>query len=307
MRAWWTTILLILTPLCLAWEGAEPPAEIVRDYVEADKVLDEQPCLWREEVGRIFRPAVAGMSDAEEATLYIASHMTELTGVYYSTERRKPNMNALEALAEKKVSCTGQSILLICALRSVGIPARAVCVRTWNHVPGNHTWAEAWVHGEWKMIEFNEKAFNTPWVMESVGLLNPARPEQRVYAAAPSTGKRMLYGRATVLVEDVTERYTRLAQAWYAETQMPPGHKRLMVDVQPRPQKPLTLILEAEDGQALATAPSPTTGDDLRQFTAFNLPEQGQYYLRLQGQTERDGVQATAQPAQVMRLINRNN
>lgn len=299
----WFAIGLILISLCAAWEE-EIPADISRDYVEADIVLDEEPCDWRATVGDIFRPAAAACSSAEEATLYIASHMTELTGVYYSVERRKPNMNALEALTEKKVSCTGQSILLICALRSVGIPARAVCVPTWNHVRGNHTWAEAWVNGQWRMIEFNEKEFNTPWVMESIGLLNPVRPEQRIYAAAPVSGKPMWYGRRSVCVEDVTERYVRLAQAWYGKLQMPPGHKRLMVDVQPRPAKPLMLILEAEDGKAVASAPSPTASDDLRQFASFNLPEKGQYYLRLQGQEQRSFVQVTPQPAQVMRLAN---
>ena len=229
--------------------------------------------------------------------------MTELTAVYYSTARRKANMNALEALAEKKVSCTGQSVLLVCALRSVGIPARAVCVPTWNHVPGNHTWAEAWVNGEWRMIEFNEKSFNTPWVMESIGLLNPQRPEQRIYAAAPTTGKLIRYGRNPIQVEDVTERYTRLAQQWYAHADLPAGHKRLMVDVQPRPARPIILILEAEDGRQLATAPSPTEQDDMRQFAAFNLPADGQYYLRVQGQEHRDPVRTTSQPALVMRLV----
>lgn len=301
MKAW-LVILWAGFSLCpAAWEEAVP-ADIARDYVEADTVLDETPCDWREAVGSIFRPVVAGMADAEQATLCIASRMTELTGVYYSMDRRKANMNALEALAEKKVSCTGQSILLVCALRSVGIPARAVCVCTWNHVRGNHTWAEAWVHGEWRMIEFNEKSFNTPWVMESVGLLNTARPEQRVYAAAPSAHMRIPYGPTTICVEDVTERYTQLAQVWYRSTQLPPGHKRLMVDVWPRPEKALMLTLETEDGRALATAPSPTRRDDIRQFTAFDLPEQGRYYLRLQDRPQRSPVQATAQPAQVVRL-----
>lgn len=305
MKALMTALLLLAVSLCCpAWEEETLPPEIARDYVEADAVLDELPCDWREAVGNIFRPAVASCRSAEEATLYIASHMTELTGVYYSTERRKPNMNALEALEEKKVSCTGQSVLLVCALRSVGIPARAVCVFTWNHVRGNHTWVEAWVHGGWKMIEFNEKDFNTPWVMESIGLLNPARPEQRVYAAAPASTKYLLYGGNPIYVEDVTERYTQLAQEWYAKAKLPPGHKRLMVDVQPRPKQPLTLILEAEDGKPLATAPSPTVRDDLRQFAAFNLPEKGRYYLRFQGREKRDAVQATSQPAVVMRLAN---
>ena len=305
MRAW-QTILWLGATLCSGAWVEEIPTDIVRDYVAADAVLSETPCDWRETVGSIFRPAVAALGSAEEAALYIASHMTELTGVYYSTERRKADMNALEALAEKKVSCTGQSILLICALRSVGIPARAVCVRTWNHVPGNHTWVEAWVGGEWRMIEFNEKDFNTPWVMEGVGLLNLAKPEQRVYAAAPSAPACIRYGPNAVHVEDVSERYSRLAHEWYAKTQMPPGHKRLMVDVWPRPEKPIMLILEAEDGQELATAPSPTKGDDLRRFAAFNLPEQGQYYLRVQGQQRRDPVQATTQPAQVVRLTSRS-
>ena len=299
MRAWLIILWLGLT-LCAG--AVEIPADIARDYLEADTVLDEQPCDWREAVGSIFRPAVAGMKDAEQVALHLASHMTELTGVYYSTERRKPNMNALEALAEKKVSCTGQSILLVCALRSVGIPARAVCVRRWNHVPGNHTWAEAWVHGEWKMLEFNEKAFNTPWVMESVGLLDPTKPEQRVYAAAPSARTCIRYGPTTVHVVDVTARYMNLAQEWYASKLLPPGHKRIMVEVWPRPEAPLTLTLETAEGRQIATAPSPTKGDDMRRFASLNLPEQGRYYLRLQGQPQRTPVQATSCPAQLIRL-----
>lgn len=301
---WSATLILCCMGLASAWEQDVPP-EIRRDYVEPDTVLDELPCDWRETLGSIFRPAVEKCSNAQEAALFIASHMTELTdGVHYSVERRKPNMNALEALTEKKVSCTGQSILLVCAMRSVGIPARAVCVMTWNHVRGNHTWAEVWINGEWKMLEFNEKDFNTPWVMESVGLLNPSLPKQRVYAASPSGQVRFLYGKRVVCMEDVTERYTQLAQEWYAKASLPAGHKRLMVDVQPRPDAPLTLILEREDGTPLATASSPTSHDDLRQFASFNLPEQGQFYLRVQGLPHREPVQATSRPAQVKCLLN---
>ena len=301
MRALWLTVLSLIS-LSAAWEQSVPE-EIARDYLEADRVLDEQPCEWRETVAALFRPAVQRLGSAEEAVLYIASHMTELSGgVHYSTDRRKPNMNALEALAEKKVSCTGQSILLVCALRSVGIPARAVCVPTWNHVRGNHTWAEAWVNGEWKMIEFNEKNYNTPWVMESVGLLNPELPWQRVYAAAPSSRTVIPYGRSMVRVVDVTDRYSELALAWYRSAKLPENHQRLMVDVQPRPQTPLTLILETEDGTCLASAPSPTADSDLRSFTPFNLPVTGQYYIRIDKQPVREPVAATKCPAQVKRL-----
>ena len=88
------------------------------------------------------------------------------------------------SLQSGKVSCTGQSILLVCALRSVGIPARMAGVLTWNHVRGNHNWVEAWCDGEWKMLEYNEKDFNTPWVMSAISMLDPRKPENAIYATS---------------------------------------------------------------------------------------------------------------------------
>lgn len=293
-------LLLALAALCHAWE-LQVPAEIARDYLQADRVLDESPCNWRDTLSAIFRPAVQHCTTAREATLSIASRMTELTGAYYSTERRKPNMNALEALAEKKISCTGQSILLVCALRSVGIPARAVFVLTWNHIPGNHTWAEAWFEGAWHMIEFNERDFNTPWVMEYIGLLDPSQRAQRIYAAAPTKPQLLVgFGPAAIPAEDVTERYTRLASDWYARAQLPADHQRLLVGIHPRPTEPIEIHLETEDGTRLATALSPTTQSDMRYFTPFNLPRRGTHYLRLATSPTRTRISPTPQPAQVV-------
>ena len=293
-------LCLLLVGLCMAWEP--PPADISRDYLEADAVLDEEPCAWREPLGAIFRPAVQHCADAREAALHIAAHMTQLTGAYYSVERRKANMNALEALAEKKISCTGQSILLACALRSVGIPARAVIVLTWGHIPGNHTWVEAWVYGQWEMLEFNEKAFNTHWVMENIGLLDPGRPEQRIYAISPHSALRVPYF-SGVAAEDVTARYMQLSRAWDARDNLPPHHQRRLVDVQPRPKTALSIRLETEDGAPLATAPSPAAQSDLRYLTPFNLPRSGgPYYLRLSSTPSRIPVSATPSPAQVLTL-----
>ena len=292
-------LYLLFVTLAAAWEPPAVPADIARDYVAADLVLNEQPCDWRAPLAALFLPAVQDCTGAREATLRIASQMTALTGAYYSTERRKPNMNALEALAEKKISCTGQSILLICALRSIGIPARAVFVPTWGHIRGNHTWAEAWIDGEWQMIEFNEKDFNTPWVMENIGLLKPELPAQRVYAAAPGRpGCRVFYGGSFIAAEDVTPRYTALAQEWYTRAQLPADHQRLLVNVLPRPAEAIPLYLETEDGTRLASAPSPTAQSDFRYHTPFNLPRSGKHYLRV-GNT-RITLTPTSTPAQTL-------
>ena len=174
----------VLSAADFPWSQAAPE-HIRQAAVLPDRVMDETPCDWRPILSQIFPPMVKECRNAREAALQIAANIGAVTGAYYSTERRKHNMNALEALAEKKISCTGQSILLVCALRSVDIPARAVGVHTWNHIEGNHTWAEAWIDGEWQMIEFNEHDFNTPWVMEYIGMLNPLNPFQRVRAAMP--------------------------------------------------------------------------------------------------------------------------
>lgn len=296
-------LMLLLAALCQAFELQVPP-DIARDYLHADRVINEAPCDWREAVGAIFRPAVQHCATAREATLSIASRMTELTGAYYSTERRKPNMNALEALAEKKISCTGQSVLLVCALRSVGIPARAVFVLTWGHIRGNHTWVEAWFDDAWQMIEFNEKDFNTPWVMEYIGLLHPELREQRVYAVTPAAPQLHIgLGSVSIPATDVTARYMELARAWYAGAKLPPQHQRLLVGVHPRPAKPIDIRLEAEDGTLIASAPSPTVQSDLRYFTPFNLPLSGTHYLRLGSAPTRTPVVPTSQPAQVVQLI----
>lgn len=288
----------------LPWEAAPMPREVAESALHPDWVFNEQPCDWRRPVSAIFRPLVRDCTTAREAVLRIASQMTAVTGVYYSMERRKANMNALEALAEKKVSCTGQSILLACALRSVGIPARAVGVLTWNHVRGNHTWTEAWFDGSWHMIEFNEKDFNTPWVMENIGMLRPERPEQRIYAVG-SSAEKLSFPFPDVArripAEDVTERYLALSRRWYEQAGLPPGCQRLMVDVDVRRDEPETVQLLDAAGKVVAEALLPTRRDDVRRYATLLLPEQGRYTLLTPfGARE---VVASEMPVRIIRLV----
>ncbi len=283
----------------------EIPANVRDSALTPDRVLDEEPCDWRAVLSPIIRPAVAGCRSAREATLAIASRMTELTGIYYDRGRSKPCMNVLEALAEKKVSCTGQSIALVCALRSVGIPARAVGVPTWNHVRGNHTWVEAWFEGQWHMIEFNERDFNTPWVMEAVGMLNPALLSQRIVAQRTG-GERFFptvwnFG-SGIRGDDVTERYLALARDWYARNGVPADRQKLMVDIYPRAELAQHVVLESEAGAELARALLPVRTDDMRRFASLLLPREGEFYLRVEGRDSRVRVKATEAAVQLIRL-----
>lgn len=59
-----------------------------------------------------------------------------------------------ETLAFGHASCTGLSILVANALRSVGVPARIVGVPEWNQPEGgNHNWVEVWTGEEWHFID----------------------------------------------------------------------------------------------------------------------------------------------------------
>ena len=289
----------------LPW--SEPvPRHIEQAALLPNTVLDEKPCDWRAALEAIFRPMVKDCRTAREAVLTTASNMTKATGVYYSTERRHPAMNPMEALNEKKVSCTGQSIMLVCALRAIGIPARAVGVGSWGHIRGNHTWCEAWFDGDWHMIEFNEKDFNTGWVMEYLGMLRPHYPLQRVYAVSPDSVDGFFPAVwnpwAHIAAEDVTERYLAFSRQWYEKKGLPQGCQRLMLDIHPRPDQAVSIHLENADGQEIARTTLPTKRDDMRRMAPLNLPHGGTYFLRLQGSQRQRRVQATTEPVQILRL-----
>lgn len=285
-------------PTHFPWNRTDLPQEIKESALIPDRVTTEKASDWRTRVGSIFRPLVKNCSTAREAVLTVAANMTRVTGVYYSTERRKPDMNPIEALTEKKVSCTGQSILMVCALRSIGIPARAVGVATWNHIQGNHTWAEAWFDGGWHMIEFNEKDFNTPWVMENIGMLNTRLPWQRIYAfkEAPENADNL----AQLIEEDVTERYMGLARQWYKKSDIPANTQRLMLDAKKRQATGSPIELVDQQGTSIGSTQLPTLQCDMRQFGTLNLPRTGTHFLRYQGKLI--PVKATTAPVQIIRL-----
>lgn len=286
------------------WENTAPQ-EIIHQSVLSDRVMHETACDWRSALTPIARGLVKDCSTAQEAVLALAAGLPAATGVHYSTERRTPCMNVVETLEEKKVSCTGQTIFLVCALRAVGIPARAVGILTWNHIEGNHTWAEAWFDGGWHMIEYNEKDFNTPWVMENIGMINPREPAQRILAATPQ-GKYLFLpsyamDRAVLPAEDVTERYLEQARRWYESDGLPAGTQRIMVDISPRPAASAAVSIEDESGNAVSSDALPTTQDDMRKTARLLLPRNGSYYLRVEGQERRE-LLPTAAPVQVIRL-----
>ncbi|MGN0835995.1 MAG: transglutaminase family protein [Akkermansia sp.] len=282
------------------------PEDVRRGALEPELFLNEAPSDWRPQLAALTEPLRRACRSERETALAIAAHLEELTGVRYDMARRHPCMNPLEALREKKVSCTGHSILLAAALRAAGIPARLVMVLAWNHVPGNHTWVEAWVDGGWRMMEPNSGEFDQPWVLEAIGMLNPQNPVQRVYAVALREGELVLplpWDRAArIPAEDVTERYMQLAQAWYRRAGLSEDCQRLWVDWQPRAEAAAEVQVCDAEGRVLSTATLPTPRDDVRCMARLTLPRAGECYLCVPAWQLRARLRATESPAQVLRL-----
>ena len=291
------------------WSDA-PSAELKAASVEPDRVFTEEPCDWRPVITPMCKEIVKDCKTAREAVLALSTQLPKATGVYYTTERRRADMNALEALAEKKVSCTGQSILLVCALRSVGIPARVCGLLSWHHIQGNHTWAEAWFDGEWHMIEYNEKDFNSAWVMSYIGMLDPDRNAlERIKAATPG-GRDFFYppmlarqiGKEPVASEDVTARYLKLSRAWHEQKGQPANVQRLMVNITPRTEEALPIMLLDESGKEVDKATLPTLKDDANKFAELNLPREGNFFLQVAGAGQRLPIRANENAVQMISL-----
>lgn len=308
------TQLIELESLNLPWTK-DIPADIARNYLNTAPILNERADNWLPTLRAIMLPEVKNCKSAEEAALLISPRMGELTGVKYSTKRSHPCLSPLQSLKEKKASCTGLSILFCASLRSIGIPSRIAGVYSWNHLVGNHTWTEVWIDGEWKMLEMNEKAYNTGWVMDSVGMLNPKQLSQRIMATTgkKSNEKNMYFPTPWAIhdrsigASDESARYTALAKEWYRKNALPENTQALLIDISPRPSSPIIFELIDENGKVIDKGPSPSPEDDMRKMLKLKLPtgdKDKEYSLRLpSGQCI--PLRATESPAQIIRLSKR--
>src|SRR5262249_35066295 len=127
--------------------GKSVPEEIFLDNVLAYANVNEARDPWRKEMIELCLPLVKECKTASEAAELLNRTIFSKLKVAYSTQRNKPHQSPRESIATGKASCTGLSILLSDACRSVAIPARLVGTPLWADKSGNHTWVEIWDHG----------------------------------------------------------------------------------------------------------------------------------------------------------------
>jgi len=113
-------------------------------FVLPHRVSQEPPQRWRPALRDLLAARVAGL-DLRRAALEVNRFCREWVTFLGSSRRDQPPLLTMERGLGR---CEEQTIFTICALRSVGIPARQCYTPFWAVNDNNHAWVEVWTGPE---------------------------------------------------------------------------------------------------------------------------------------------------------------
>ena len=177
-----------------------------------------------------YLPLVIGCKTPGQAALAINKKLFADFKVGYNTRRLRTDQSSKESIAQGMATCTGLSIMLVEACRSVGVPARLAGIASWPGRGGNHTWVEVWDNG-WHFVgaaEPDDKGLDHAWFVGDASKAKKGSSKNAIYAVTyRTTGDYfplVWAPSAKMPGEDVTDRYAR-------GTPKTPAARRLMVEV----------------------------------------------------------------------------
>ena len=172
-----------------AWKetswGKEIPKDVFFEYILPFANLNEKRESWRKDFYYRFSDIMRNSVSAYQAAASLNNKMFEMVGVKYSTKRPKADQSPYESMDAGLASCTGLSILLIDACRSIGVPARFVGTPMWYNNSGNHSWVEIWDNG-WHVTGAAEPTgdeLNNFWFSGLASRAVEGHPKYGIYAA----------------------------------------------------------------------------------------------------------------------------
>ena len=187
--------------------------ELFHNYVLPYANVDETRDPWRKELAEISLPIVADCKTMTCAAQKLNQDLFKKVRVKYSTQRKKANQSPKESIDQGLASCTGLSILLVDACRSVGVPARLVGIPSWKNKRGNHTWVEIWDDG-WHFTgaaEYDPQGLDRAWFQNDAAMADPNSRLNSIYAVSyKKTDIKfplVWSNRERVFAENVTSRY----------------------------------------------------------------------------------------------------
>lgn len=173
---------------CLArkeypWAKSLPDSVFLNEVLPY-AVVDEVRDSWRADFYERFAPCVAGCTTLREAFEAVNRNLRDRVQVDYNTLREKTNQSPAESMRQHMASCTGLSVLLVDALRAVGVPARFAGTAAWHDNRGNHSWTEVWLDGEWRFTEYYYAGLDEAWFLPDAGKASPDDRAHAIYAVS---------------------------------------------------------------------------------------------------------------------------
>jgi len=167
------------------WAKQIPPDIFLNDILPY-AVASETREAWRAQLRKLCAPLVTDCRTPGAAALALNQKLFGLVKVRYSTERAKADQSPAESMRSGLASCTGLSILLVDACRSVGVPARLVGTPLWTNLRGNHTWVEIW-DGGWHFLgaaEPDAAGLDHGWFVADAARAWRDQPMHAIYATS---------------------------------------------------------------------------------------------------------------------------
>ncbi|MEM7311749.1 MAG: transglutaminase-like domain-containing protein [Planctomycetota bacterium] len=127
--------------------GKSIPDELFFNDVLPYCNIDEPRDPWRADFYERFLAIAKTCKTPGEAAHKLNQEIFKIVNVKYSTKRKRANQSPKESIDQGLASCTGLSIILSDACRSVCVPARLAGIANWTDKRGNHTWVEVWDKG----------------------------------------------------------------------------------------------------------------------------------------------------------------
>lgn len=259
----------------------EVSEELFFNYVLPYASINERRDRWRADFYDKCLPLVKDAKSPSEAAATLNNKLFEQLGVQYSTKRSKADQSPLESIESGLASCTGLSVILIDACRSVGVPARFVGTPLWSDRSGNHSWVEIWDNG-WHYTGAAEPAgmkLDDGWFSGRAAMAKRNNPLHTIYAASfqrtplqfPCVWDRRV---DYVSAVNVTDRYTS------SHKQLPLGYGFSRFQVVDSMNQRIACKIDLRDAEGKVLHSGTTRDDrfDSNDHLTFQLPK-GESFL----------------------------
>ena len=247
--------------------------DLFNNYILPYANINERRDNWRQDFQEKFIPLVKDAKTPGDAAMILNEKIWDMVNVHYNTKRPKADQSPYESIDASMASCTGLSILLVDACRSVGIPARFVGIPKWVHVQGNHSWVEIWDNG-WHFIGAGEPGpLNKTWFADRAKDAIPDDPKHSIYAVSYENTdvnfplvfrKGVDYVKAINITRNYLDENTENSVVF--SVRVFKGDKRIALQIE--------LI---ENGKSIAKGISPNETRDLNDMLDFKV-EKGKTY-----------------------------